>query len=131
MCLVFLNDICAYISGMLWGKNNRNIIPISPKKSLVGFIVGFLSSILVAFVAYFIKPQFFAEKYHYALIVGVVIGIVSIIGDLSESAMKRSANIKDSGNALPGRGGILDNIDSLIFSAPVFYFMIKYIIVYG
>ncbi|MCL2705715.1 MAG: phosphatidate cytidylyltransferase [Spirochaetaceae bacterium] len=131
MCLVFLNDICAYISGMLWGKNNRNIIPISPKKSLVGFIVGFLFSVLVASVAYFIKPQFFAEKYHYALIIGVSIGIVSIIGDLCESAMKRSANIKDSGNVLPGRGGILDNIDSLIFSAPVFYFMVKYIIVHG
>ncbi|MCL2480714.1 MAG: phosphatidate cytidylyltransferase [Spirochaetaceae bacterium] len=129
--LVFFNDICAYVSGMLWGANNRNIIPISPKKSLVGFIVGFSSSILVASVFYYFKPQFFAEKYHYALIMGIVIGIISIIGDLSESAMKRSANIKDSGNVLPGRGGILDNIDSLIFSAPAFYFMVKYIIVYG
>jgi len=131
MVLVFFNDISAYVSGMLWGANNRNVIPISPKKSLVGFIVGFFSSILAASVFYYIKPQFFAEKYHYALIIGIVIGIISIVGDLSESAMKRSANIKDSGNVLPGRGGILDNIDSLIFSAPAFYFMVKYIIVHG
>ena len=131
MVLVFFNDICAYITGMLWGNNNRNIIPISPKKSLAGFIGGFIASIAAASVFYYIKPQFFAEKYYYALILGIVIGIISIIGDLSESAMKRSANTKDSGNVFPGRGGILDNIDSLIFSAPVFYYMIKYISIYG
>ena len=131
MFLVFFNDICAYIAGMLWGANNRNIIPISPKKSLAGFIVGFLASIAAVTGFYFIKPLFFAEKYYYALIIGVVIGLISIIGDLCESAMKRSANKKDSGNVLPGRGGILDNIDSLIFSAPAFYFMVKYIIIHG
>ena len=131
MFLVFFNDICAYVTGMLWGANNRNIIPISPKKSLIGFIFGFLSSIVVALVFYHIKPQFFAEKYYYALIIGTVIGIVTILGDLCESAMKRSANTKDSGNVLPGRGGILDNIDSLIFSAPAFYFIVKYISIHG
>ena len=125
--LVFFNDICAYVAGMFWGANNRNVMPISPKKSVAGFIVGFISSIAAVSGFYFVNPLFFAGKYHYALIVGIVIGITSIVGDLSESAMKRSANTKDSGNVLPGRGGILDNIDSLIFSAPVFYFMIKYI----
>ena len=129
--LVFFNDICAYVSGMFWGSNNRNIIPISPKKSLVGFIFGFLSSIAAVTGFYFIKPQFFAGKYCYAILLGAVIGIVSILGDLCESAMKRSANTKDSGNALPGRGGILDNIDSLIFSAPAFYFLVKYISING
>ncbi len=131
MFLVFFNDICAYIAGMLWGANNRNIIPISPKKSVVGFIFGFLSSIAAASVFYFIKPEFFAEKYCYAFVTGAVIGIISIVGDLSESAMKRSAKIKDSGNVLPGRGGILDNIDSLVFSAPAYYFIIRYISMHG
>ncbi|MCL2294706.1 MAG: phosphatidate cytidylyltransferase [Spirochaetes bacterium] len=125
--LVFFNDICAYVAGMLWGNNNRNIISISPKKSLVGFIFGFLSSIAAVSGFYFVNPRFFAENYYYALFLGAAIGIVSIVGDLVESAMKRSANTKDSGDVLPGRGGILDNIDSLIFSAPVFYFTVKYI----
>ena len=131
MFLVFSNDIFAYVAGMLWGANNRNIIPRSPKKSLIGFIIGFAFSVLVATAFYFVKPLFFAEKYYYALITGVVIGFVSIVGDLSESAIKRSANTKDSGNVLPGRGGILDNIDSLIFSAPAFYFIIRYIDTHG
>ncbi len=127
MVAVFFNDICAYVTGMLWGAGSRKVIPISPKKSLIGFIGGFSSSLASISVFYFFKPAFFGSNYYYALFTGAALGIVSIIGDLNESAMKRSARIKDSGDVLPGRGGILDNIDSLIFSAPVFYFIIKYI----
>lgn len=123
---VFCNDICAYVAGRLLGKNNRNVIPISPKKSLAGFIGGFLSSIVFMSLFYAIKPIFFGDKYLNAVIFGAVLGAITIIGDLNESAMKRSASIKDSGNVLGGRGGILDNIDSLIFSAPPFYFLVNY-----
>ena len=127
MLVVFINDICAYITGMLWGSSSRKVIPISPKKSLIGFIGGFTSSILSTTIFYFIFPPFFSNNYFYSLVTGALIGIVSIVGDLNESAMKRSARLKDSGDVLPGRGGILDNIDSLIFSAPVFYYIIRYI----
>jgi len=131
MVIVFFNDILAYVTGMLWGKTSRKVVPISPKKSMIGFIGGFSSSVIFSLIFYFIKPAFFAGNYYYALITGAVVGIVSIIGDLNESAMKRSARLKDSGDVLPGRGGILDNIDSLIFSAPVYYFLIKYISLNG
>ncbi|MDX9800601.1 MAG: phosphatidate cytidylyltransferase [Spirochaetia bacterium] len=127
MLVVFVNDICAYVTGMLWGGKSRKVILISPKKSLIGFIGGFTSSIITATVFYLIFPPFFANNYFYSFATGALIGIISIVGDLNESAMKRSAKIKDSGDVLPGRGGILDNIDSLIFSAPVFYYIIKYI----
>lgn len=123
---VFFNDICAYITGMLFGKNNRNVIPISPKKSLAGFIGGFLASVMFMSIFYIIKPTFFGDKYLNAVILGAMLGLITIIGDLNESAMKRSANTKDSGDVLGGRGGILDNIDSLIFSAPPFFFLVNY-----
>ena len=131
MVVVFFNDICAYVTGMLWGAKSRKIVPVSPKKSLIGFIGGFSSSIVSTTVFYFIKPAFFGNDYKYSLLTGAVLGIVSIVGDLNESAMKRSAKIKDSGDVLPGRGGILDNIDSLIFSAPAYYYIIKYISIHG
>jgi phosphatidate cytidylyltransferase len=131
MIIVFFNDISAYIAGMLWGKNNRNIMPISPKKSVAGFIAGFLSSIFSSLLCYFFKPAFFAGKYKYAIGTGIIIGILTIVGDLCESAMKRSANLKDSGDVIPGRGGVLDNIDSIILTAPVYYFIIKYISING
>jgi len=98
MITIFMNDILAYVTGMLWGKKSRKVIPISPNKSLVGFANIF--------------------------IIGSILAIFTIVGDLIESAMKRSAKIKDSGDVLPGRGGILDNIDSIIFTAPVFYYII-------
>ena len=124
MITIFLNDILAYVTGMLWGKKSRKVVPISPKKSLVGFFGGFSGSILSVFLFYLIKPDYFNNNKSNIIIIGSILGIVTIVGDLIESAMKRSASIKDSGDVLPGRGGILDNIDSIIFSAPVFYYII-------
>ncbi len=123
MITIFANDILAYCTGMLWGKNSRKVIAISPNKSLVGFIGGFFGSIISAAFFYIINPVYFNSNIINIFIIGSIMAVFTIVGDLIESAMKRSANIKDSGNALPGRGGILDNIDSLIFSAPAFYYI--------
>jgi phosphatidate cytidylyltransferase len=125
--MVFCNDIFAYVFGMLFGKSNRNIFPVSPKKSLAGFIGGFIFSIVGALVIYYMGAPIFGGSIFNVVLISAVIGIVAPVGDLIESAMKRAANTKDSGNYIPGRGGIMDNIDSLIFSAPIYYYLIIYL----
>ena len=127
LVMVFCNDIFAYVFGMLFGKSNRNIFPVSPKKSLAGFIGGFIFSIVGALVIYYMGAPIFGGSIFNVVLISAVIGIVAPVGDLIESAMKRAANTKDSGNYIPGRGGIMDNIDSLIFSAPVYYYLIIYL----
>lgn len=127
LVMVFCNDIFAYVFGMLWGKSTRNIFPVSPKKSLVGFIGGFIFSIVGALVIYWMGAPIFGGSVLNAILISCVIGIVAPVGDLVESAMKRAAHTKDSGNYIPGRGGIMDNIDSLIFSAPIYYYLIIYL----
>ena len=127
LVLVFMSDIFAYVFGMAFGKSNRNIFPVSPKKSLMGFIGGFFATIFGAVVIFCMGAPIFGGKISNAILVSAIIGIVAPVGDLIESAMKRSAKTKDSANYIPGRGGVLDNIDSIIFSAPVFYYLIKYI----
>ena len=127
LVMVFCNDIFAYVFGMLFGKSTRNIFPVSPKKSLAGFIGGFIFSIVGAVVIYYMGAPIFGGSIIKAVIISCAIGIVAPAGDLIESAMKRSSHIKDSGNYIPGRGGIMDNIDSLIFSAPIYYYLIIYL----
>lgn len=120
---VYLNDAGAYVSGMLFGKNSRKVLPISPKKSLVGFVVGFLVSPGIILAARAIRPGLFPGPAWISLLFGCVIGVTTILGDLAESALKRSATVKDSGQIIPGRGGILDSIDSPLFAAPVFFYL--------
>ena len=127
LVMVFCNDIFAYVFGMLWGKSNRNIFPVSPKKSLIGFIGGFIFSIVGAVVIYHMGAPIFGGSILNVILISAVIGIAAPVGDLIESAMKRAANTKDSGNYIPGRGGIMDNIDSLIFTAPIYYYLIIYL----
>ncbi len=127
LVMVFCNDIFAYVFGMLWGKSTRNIFPVSPKKSLAGFIGGFIFSIVGALVLYFMGAPIYGGSILNAILISCTVGIAAPVGDLIESAMKRSAHTKDSGNYIPGRGGIMDNIDSLIFTAPIYYYLIVYL----
>jgi phosphatidate cytidylyltransferase len=120
---VYLNDSGAYVAGMLFGKNSRKVLPISPKKSLVGFVFGFLVSPGVIFAARAIRPALFPGPVWVSLLFGCALGVSTILGDLAESALKRSATVKDSGQIIPGRGGILDSIDSPLFAAPVFFYL--------
>jgi phosphatidate cytidylyltransferase len=130
--LVFLltslgNDSAAWAAGMLFGRGNRGIIPASPNKSLAGFIGGNTGSVIVGVAAALIIPGFFVSRFASipaplaGALLGLLTGIAAMTGDLCESAVKRSAGFKDSGNIMPGRGGALDSIDSIAMAAPVFY----------
>lgn len=120
---VFFNDSAAYVFGLLLGKNSPHPVKVSPKKTLVGFFAGMIFSILVTGITAYVYPVLFPSGIASAIILGAVTGFMVIIGDLFESALKRSAHVKDSGTIIPGRGGLLDSLDSLVFAAPVFYFI--------
>lgn len=112
-----LGDIGAYLIGTRFGKTP--LVPrISPKKSVEGAIGGLAFSILGALVS---KP-FLGVTYVHLACIGVALGLLAQLGDLSESLLKRDCGVKDSGNLVPGMGGALDLLDSLIFTAPTFYF---------
>jgi phosphatidate cytidylyltransferase len=125
LLIVFANDSLAWTAGMLFGKRNQGIIPVSPNKSIAGFIGGLTASALVGAGAALLFPGVFQPRRFSALLLGITLGLVSGIagslGDLGESALKRSSGVKDSGFLIPGRGGVLDSIDSLALAAPVFY----------
>ena len=120
---VFSNDIFAYIFGMLLGKNNRGFIKASPNKSISGFIGGLLSCVAISIVSTIIIKL--PLQIYQSIIIGVALSLSANVGDLIESVIKRSAQVKDSGTLTPGRGGALDNIDSLVASAPLFYLLLE------
>ncbi len=116
------NDVCQY----LWGKRfgNRKIVPkISPNKTWEGFIGGIISTtILSGLFAPFLTPLSNIE----GCFAGLMIGVGGFFGDIVISTVKRDLHIKDSGNLIPGHGGILDRMDSLIYSAPLFFHYLRY-----
>jgi len=116
-------DIGAYFLGTRFGAHQ--LIPrISPKKSVEGTIGGFLFSFLGAFLCAGLMPQI--ELIHIAIL-GVLLGVLGQIGDLSESLIKRDCLVKDSGSAFAGFGGMFDLIDSLLFACPIFYFYMRFL----
>ncbi|MCP4161347.1 MAG: phosphatidate cytidylyltransferase [Deltaproteobacteria bacterium] len=123
-CIVYLNDSNAWLFGVLFGKKSRGFIAVSPNKSIVGFLGGIFASIIVAVSSKFLFPEVITGSIPLLILLGFVAGVTTILGDLVESGMKRSSGIKDSGRVIPGRGGMLDSIDSLIFAAPGFYYVI-------
>jgi phosphatidate cytidylyltransferase len=116
------NDVAQYIWGKLFGKHK--ILPsVSPKKTWEGFIGGLATTIIGAVIlAPFLTP--FSTLF--AILFGAVIGITGFIGDVTFSALKRDMGIKDTGSLIPGHGGILDRIDSLSLTAPLFFHMVRY-----
>lgn len=121
--IVFGCDSLAWLFGMLMGKNNRGFIPASPNKSLMGFLGGYVGAIIAVLIGYNVFPQIFTGSILKILILGIMTATASIVGDIIESVFKRSAEIKDSGTIVPGRGGILDSIDSILLAAPVYYIL--------
>ncbi len=122
-----LNDAGAYFVGVLFGKHRLNE-RISPKKSWEGFfggiiiggILGFLLGFILALVDHPILPGILdLDHWYLILILALVIPFVAVIGDLAFSAIKRTYNIKDFGYILPGHGGVLDRIDSVVFTAAI------------
>ncbi len=124
--LVFGNDTFAYIFGMLLGKKSRNILSVSPNKSLVGFIGGGVMTIVLSLLWTQLFPSLKALIAPYqALLLGLIVAIAGNLGDLIESVFKRGANVKDSGTIILGRGGLLDSIDSLLAVTPLFYLFLR------
>lgn len=128
LLMVFACDSLAWLFGILLGKGNRGFVPASPNKSIAGFIGGLVTSIAIGFFAYRLFPDTFGKSLNGSLITGFCTGIAAIVGDLIESIFKRSAEVKDSGALILGRGGILDSIDSILFAAPVFYLCYRFCI---
>jgi|SRR5579885_1003225 phosphatidate cytidylyltransferase len=124
--LVFLtqfNDVAQYTSGKLFGKHK--VIPaVSPKKTWEGLIGGVIITTLLSIVLYPLLTPF---KLSIAICAGLIISISGFIGDVTISAIKRDIGIKDSGNIIPGHGGILDRVDSLTFAAPLFFHLVYYL----
>ncbi len=122
------SDMGAYVFGSLFGKHP--FVPhISPKKTWEGFAGALFSSVLGAWILYFTVPQRIpAFGVTDIVVLGLILGFAAVIGDLAESIVKRSTRIKDSGGALPGIGGTLDLIDSLLFSAPLLYFYMRLVL---
>ena len=125
--IIFANDMTAYLAGMFLGRSTRLGYVISPNKSAVGFIAGILAALAVALLFRATVPDLLPISYGAAAGFGAAAGILTIAGDLVESALKRSAAVKDSGGIIPGRGGILDSIDSWLLTAPMFYFVFLWI----
>jgi phosphatidate cytidylyltransferase len=124
--LVFLtqfNDVAQFTWGKLLGLHP--VVPkVSPKKTREGLLGGVLTTTLMAWL---IAPYLTPLSYEWALGAGLLIGIGGFIGDVVISAIKRDIGIKDSGNMIPGHGGIMDRIDSLTFTAPLFFHYIYYL----
>ncbi len=116
-------DIGAYGTGRLFGRH-KMIPRISPNKTWEGFIGGLVIALIASITAFkYLQPRVEPLGFHYtdAIILGVLLGLMGVVGDLAESLLKRETNVKDSGGVLPGIGGALDLIDSLLFTAPVLY----------
>ena len=118
----WVNNIFAYLIGSKFGKN-KILEEISPNKTWEGFFGGFFASF--AFI-YFIEFNFKLFN-NYWIVLGAMIPVASLIGDLLQSLYKRRAKIKDSGNLIPGHGGVYDRMDSVIYSALYYYLFLNLI----
>lgn len=125
-----MTDVGAFSFGKLFGKHNAGLA-LSPKKTYEGFAGGFLFALFIMHIFRYIWVYFYPETlahlpsiFHFSLFV-VFISFVSIVGDLVESGIKRDAHIKDSADMIPGHGGVLDRVDSLLFTLPAGYYFLK------
>ncbi len=123
--VVWLGDAAALVSGTLMGRHK--LAPtISPGKTIEGAIGGILGSLCAAILGgLWLLGHFTLRQY---LAVGFILAVFGQLGDLSESLLKRSTGIKDSGMLIPGHGGILDKIDGILFGAPALYYYVLYVL---
>jgi phosphatidate cytidylyltransferase len=121
--LIWTNDTMAYLTGNIFGKN-KLFERISPKKSWEGFIGGLIFCIGAAYLLSLWFEDITSWQW---ITIGAIVTVFGTLGDLAESMLKRSVDIKDSGNILPGHGGILDRFDALFIAVPVVYLYLQFI----
>ncbi|MEE9408635.1 MAG: phosphatidate cytidylyltransferase [Polaribacter sp.] len=124
LVLIWVNDSFAFLVGKNIGKT-KLFVSVSPKKTIEGFVGGVVFAIIAAFTISKYNTDFTLLNW---IVIAVIVSVIGTIGDLVESKFKRQANIKDSGTIMPGHGGILDRLDSLLFAAPFVYMYINFII---
>ena len=123
LLVVFAADTFAYFGGRLIGRHK--LAPtLSPGKTWEGFVVGSLVGVFVAFVALYQDRDRYLTIGE-ALVLGLVVVLIAVAGDLFESMLKRDLQVKDTGRLLGGHGGILDRIDALLFAAPATYYVVR------
>ena len=118
LSLIWISDSAAYAFGVTFGKRPL-FKSVSPKKSIEGFIGGLVFSVILSIV--FFKFLMLEISFYQWIILGVLTSCLGTLGDLVQSLFKREAGVKDSGNLLPGHGGLYDRMDSIIFAAPIIY----------
>ena len=122
-------DTCAYCVGKLIGKHKMSP-KLSPKKSVEGAVGGVVGAVLLtALYAYIFRTQMSLGTVQIWILAGIaaVAALISMVGDLTASAIKRNYDIKDYGHLIPGHGGILDRFDSMIITAPILFYLACYI----
>ncbi|MEX0962051.1 MAG: phosphatidate cytidylyltransferase [Simkaniaceae bacterium] len=119
-----VTDVAAYFIGKMFGRR-KLALELSPNKTIEGTVAGVLSSSLLSGIFYFFFDKSFQFPFALWLFLGLSLGVIGQIGDLAESLIKRDSRVKDS-NQLPGLGGVLDMLDSLLFATPFFYFVMGY-----
>jgi phosphatidate cytidylyltransferase len=119
---VFAADTFAYFAGRLFGRH-KMAPTLSPGKTWEGFVVGSLAGLFVAFIALYSDRDHYLKIWE-AVVLGIVVVLVAVAGDLFESMLKRDMQVKDTGRLLGGHGGVLDRVDALLFAAPAAYFLV-------
>jgi phosphatidate cytidylyltransferase len=123
------SDMGAYVFGSLFGRH-KMMPSVSPGKTWEGFAGAILASGLAGFLfVHFAEARMAGMPLAQAGLLGVFLGAAAVLGDLIESLFKREAGVKDSGNLIPGIGGVLDLLDSLLFNAPLMYLYLRYVLV--
>ena len=126
--LVFSSDTFAFFFGIAFGRNNKGVLKVSPNKSVAGFVGGLMIPGILGVLSAVLFPDVFIYNAAEGFIVGFITACLGTVGDLIESSFKRSAEVKDSGSIIPGRGGILDSVDSMIMAAPVYVAIITLVL---
>ena len=119
-------DIFAYLAGKILNNRKHKFSKVSPKKSIEGCIAGAIGAVIVSLIYTVICNTYFFTNisYIYIILISLLLSIIGQIGDFAASSIKRYNEIKDYGNLIPGHGGILDRIDSILFIAPVAYILL-------
>ncbi len=125
---VFVSDIFSYVFGMAFGRNNKINLEASPKKSWAGYIGGYITLFAFITIYYLLMDwglHLITNPWWFYYSLTLITGLIVPVGDLVESVFKRSAQVKDSGSIIMGRGGILDSADTALFYIPVYFIILQ------